>query len=480
LQRRYGDRAEFLAVYVREAHPTDGWRMRANDRVGISVAQPKAEAERLAVAHTCCSSLEINMPLLVDGMDDRVGHAYSGMPDRLYVIDRAGRVAYKSGRGPFGFKPGEMEQSLVMLLLDQEPPANGLRTALPSDEEAWRMLPPAEVGAGQPLPVWARALAPTMPRTVAAMLELDYLHRAASPLPAPLRAELRWIAARANRSGYSEAQAAADLKAAVMALPFFEKLGVDEAGRRAEADRWLRALVEWDTSGRPPDGHRLAAFARKMTLAAHTVSDAETEALIQELGTDELARLLGGCTTMAAPAKEKAINTLGQKQLVAAVQLLAYANFQDRLLLSLGISEEPGGPLPARPVRFVRPKGGQVSAPGRPPLPGSATGPNEPTGEPKWSAVDFDTLQKQLEDQRDRKGRLPVPTWEEMHTAQPQKYPAEARVRIKWSLVCFWYQPELAAAWSACTRAFAAEARQDRVFEESLFWVVTRSLGCFY
>ena len=59
------------------------------------------------------------MPLLVDEMNDRVGHAYSGMPDRIYIIDPSGRVVYKGGRGPFGFKPREMEQSLVMWLLDQ-------------------------------------------------------------------------------------------------------------------------------------------------------------------------------------------------------------------------------------------------------------------------------------------------------------------------------------------------------------------------
>ena len=56
----------------------------------------------------------------------------------------------------------------------------------------------------------------------------------------------------------------------------------------------------------------------------------------------------------------------------------------------------------------------------------------------------------------------------------------EKPVRIRWSLVTMGYQPELAAAWSACTRAFGQEAKQDRVFEESLFWVVTRSLRCFY
>lgn len=61
----------------------------------------------------------MTMPMLVDTIDDRVGHAYSGMPDRLYLIDRDGVVAYQGGRGPFGFRPAEMEQSLVMLLLSQ-------------------------------------------------------------------------------------------------------------------------------------------------------------------------------------------------------------------------------------------------------------------------------------------------------------------------------------------------------------------------
>ena len=119
MHRRYGDRVAFLAIYVREAHPSDGWRMASNDRAGIAFEQPTNEEERSAVAKQCCSTLEMSMPLLVDEMDDRVGHAYSGMPDRLYLIDRAGRVAYKGGRGPFGFKPGELEQAIAMHLLDE-------------------------------------------------------------------------------------------------------------------------------------------------------------------------------------------------------------------------------------------------------------------------------------------------------------------------------------------------------------------------
>ena len=109
---------QFLGVYVREAHPTDGWRMKSNDKAGIAVAQPTTWTERTAVAARCCSTLKMTMPLLVDGLDDRVGHAYSGMPDRLYVVGRDGRVVYKGGRGPFGFNAGEMEQALILHLLD--------------------------------------------------------------------------------------------------------------------------------------------------------------------------------------------------------------------------------------------------------------------------------------------------------------------------------------------------------------------------
>ena len=155
LHKRYQDRAVFLAVYVREAHPTDGWRMDSNHAAGVELAQPKTYDERVSVAQQCQKTLAYSMPLVVDEINDPVGNAYSGMPARLYLIDADGKVAYKSGRGPFGFKPGELEQALVMALLDQQlkspppaaPPAAGARR-LPifDDEQAWRRLPPLEQG----------------------------------------------------------------------------------------------------------------------------------------------------------------------------------------------------------------------------------------------------------------------------------------------------------------------------------------------
>lgn len=119
LYRRYKDRATFVMVYVREAHPTDGWSMESNDRVGVHLAQPKTYDERVGVAQACSRSLGLGMPMLVDTMDDAVGARYSGMPSRLYLIDRDGKVAYKSGRGPFGFKPAELEHALLLDLQEE-------------------------------------------------------------------------------------------------------------------------------------------------------------------------------------------------------------------------------------------------------------------------------------------------------------------------------------------------------------------------
>src|SRR5262245_14948506 len=98
------------------------------------------------------------------------------------------------GRGEF------MTRFLLgLLLLTVAAPlrADGPRVPLLSDAEAWRRLPEATEGAGKPLPAWARALAGALPRTTAAVLELDYLQRARSPLGPALRAKMRWVAARA-------------------------------------------------------------------------------------------------------------------------------------------------------------------------------------------------------------------------------------------------------------------------------------------
>lgn len=106
------DRARFLLVYVREAHAADEWVMPDNTAKGLYYEQPTSHAARIAAACRCVEELHLDMPTVVDGLDDRVSKTYGAWPDRLYVIGPDGRIAYQGGVGPFGFKPDEVREFL--------------------------------------------------------------------------------------------------------------------------------------------------------------------------------------------------------------------------------------------------------------------------------------------------------------------------------------------------------------------------------
>jgi alkylhydroperoxidase family enzyme len=325
-----------------------------------------------------------------------------GMSDDRPSLIRDGVIAGSSARcgvpaAPFGRRP---------------------RVPLLTDEEAWRRLPAAVRGSGQPLPTWARALAPSLPRTTAALLQLDFLHRAGGALDPVLRGRMRWIAAHANHCGYSEAQAEADLRRA----------GDTPTG-------WLAG----EPAGFPIEQRDALVFARKLTCAADTVTDAEVSALVEQHG---------------------------EQRVVAMVLLLAYASFQDRLILALDLPVEAGGPLPPLDVCFSpAPLGTRLAVPRtEPPAPVIDGGEREADAE--WLGLDFGDLRTGMERQRACRARIRLPANEEGGAV--------------WGLVCRAHQPELAGAWAACARTFDAEAEPDPVFAQSLFWVVTRSLQCFY
>ena len=110
------DRAEFLLVYIREAHPEDGWKTPQNERQGIRVLQPKTLEQRQEVAHTCSAKLDIKFPMLIDGMDNQTEQSYAAWPDRLYTVNTDGRIVYKSAPGPAGFKAADLGAALQKLL----------------------------------------------------------------------------------------------------------------------------------------------------------------------------------------------------------------------------------------------------------------------------------------------------------------------------------------------------------------------------
>jgi Iodothyronine deiodinase len=112
LYAKHRDGVAFFVVYIREAHPEDGWVLSDNRDAGIAVADPMTSEERGEVAEACVVRLEMTIPVLLDGLDDEVARRYGGWPDRLYLVGCDGRIAFQGGEGPFGFKPEELAAAI--------------------------------------------------------------------------------------------------------------------------------------------------------------------------------------------------------------------------------------------------------------------------------------------------------------------------------------------------------------------------------
>ena len=109
MSERFSDQAEFLTIYIKEAHPEDEWQMDSNEDLGICYKQPRSLPQRVAIAKDFVERFDYDVTMLVDTMDNAAEEAYAGWPERLYVIDENGLVAYKGGVGPMKFDPGELE-----------------------------------------------------------------------------------------------------------------------------------------------------------------------------------------------------------------------------------------------------------------------------------------------------------------------------------------------------------------------------------
>lgn len=105
-----------MVVYISEAHPSDVWQMQSNIKDNVIFSSPKSEEERAFVAGACVRKLGIEIPAVLDAFGNATEQAYTAWPDRIYLIDARGRVAYKSKPGPFGFKPEELKNALTRLV----------------------------------------------------------------------------------------------------------------------------------------------------------------------------------------------------------------------------------------------------------------------------------------------------------------------------------------------------------------------------
>lgn len=103
LHTRFADRVDFFCVYIQEAHPEGGWQVDVNLTDGVVFEQPRTADERAAIASTCVLRTGFRMPLLLDTMDNTIDRRFAALPERLYLLDADGVVAWKSVMGSNGF-----------------------------------------------------------------------------------------------------------------------------------------------------------------------------------------------------------------------------------------------------------------------------------------------------------------------------------------------------------------------------------------
>jgi hypothetical protein len=129
LYAQYHEQVRFLSIYIREAHPVDGWYLGKGifglglklygSNAATDVYDPKTIEERRAVAGDCEETLKYGIRTVVDGMDDAVNKAYAAWPTRLYLVGLDGLVVYAAGPGPYDFKPRVLAEAIGTYLAEQ-------------------------------------------------------------------------------------------------------------------------------------------------------------------------------------------------------------------------------------------------------------------------------------------------------------------------------------------------------------------------
>jgi Iodothyronine deiodinase len=112
IRSEFSGKAEFLMVYIKEAHPEDEWQMDSNVEGNVVFEQPKTFEARLDLAKTFVDRMDVDTPTLVDDIRNTAMACYAAWPERIYVIDRKGRIQFKGGVGPFYFEPDALRSYL--------------------------------------------------------------------------------------------------------------------------------------------------------------------------------------------------------------------------------------------------------------------------------------------------------------------------------------------------------------------------------
>jgi hypothetical protein len=106
----FSDIADFIVVYVREAHPSDEWVVLGTKYSNISShtsREERLDAARLLLDEGC------PCPVLADTMDNAGAIQYAAVPERLFIIYDDVIQYAGQGAGPENYKPEAVTQWLT-------------------------------------------------------------------------------------------------------------------------------------------------------------------------------------------------------------------------------------------------------------------------------------------------------------------------------------------------------------------------------
>jgi len=92
LYNKYKDRANFLVVYITEAHARDEWP------VGKTISfcdQPKTLSDRCVLARKYSADNSLTIPVYVDNMNNHFDEVFAAWPLRFYVV-KNGELVFKA------------------------------------------------------------------------------------------------------------------------------------------------------------------------------------------------------------------------------------------------------------------------------------------------------------------------------------------------------------------------------------------------
>ena len=87
--------------------------MKSNLKDDVCYAQPKTLEQRVVIANDFIKRFKFPLPFGIDDMSNAANDAYAAWPERIYIIDESGHIAYRGGIGPFNYRPEEAREWLA-------------------------------------------------------------------------------------------------------------------------------------------------------------------------------------------------------------------------------------------------------------------------------------------------------------------------------------------------------------------------------